>query len=335
MIRRLRERPREFAFFQAVRLLELTRPEAVSLGREGPARREAVRLRPSSSLAFQAGELTKFEALENSVERMTVTVMGLYGANSPLPGYYSTDILEYETQHAGDDDPVRLFLDVINHRLLSLLYRAWSKYRWAFTYRIGSQDDISRAVLALCGVGDRTQFDALGIPAQRLLRYAGFATQRPASAQNLANAISDYFDGVPVRIEQCVERWVEIHPDDQNRLGARNVVLGSSLVLGESMIDRGGRFRIEVGPLHDLENFIRFVPGGSGLRDLVGLVRFLLIDPMEFDLALGLDREAVPPMRLASDSTASRLGATSWLAEETATSDKWEHFGPPDLGVAA
>ena len=42
------------------------------------------------------------------------------------------DLLGEEVE-AGED-PVRLFLDVLNHRLLSLLYRAWTKYRWAFTF---------------------------------------------------------------------------------------------------------------------------------------------------------------------------------------------------------
>ena len=332
---RIRERPQEFAFFEAVRLLELAKPEAVLLGREGPAREEAVRLRPSSSLAFQAGELTKFEHVEDSVELMTVTLLGLYGANSPLPGFYSTDILEYETVNAGEPDPVRLFLDVINHRLLSLLYRAWSKYRWGFTFRSGATDDISRAVFALCGIGDRADLAGFEISPQRLLRYAGFATQKPASAQSIARAVSDFFDGVPVRIEQCVERWAEIHPDDQNRLGMRNAVLGGDFVLGESIVDRSGRFRLEIGPFQDLATYDRFTTHGRNLRDLASLVRFLLGDPIDYDVVVGLEEKVVPETRLASDSKASRLGSTSWLCTETATTDKWEQFTPPDLDVAA
>ena len=335
VIRRLRERPREFAFFQAVRLLELASPGAVALGREGPARQESVRLRTSSSLAFQAAEVTKFDAFDGSIERMTTTILGLYGANSPLPGFYSTDILEYETQHSGDDDPVRLFLDLINHRLLSLLYRAWSKYRWAFTYQIAARDDISRAVFALCGIADPALAEGLEIPAQRLLRYAGFATQAPNSARSLARVISDYFDEIPTNITQCVACWVPINPIDQTRLGSHNSELGTNFVLGESILDRSGKFRIKIGPLDELPTYQRFTPGSAHHRELGGLVKFLVNDPLEFDIQVGLTQEAVPMARLSSGTDATQLGATSWLCSEPATSDKWVLFAPPDLGLAA
>jgi len=334
VIRRLREHPREFAFFQAVRLLELAHPESVGLGRAGPAQSEAVRLGSSSSLAFQAAEVTHFESGQSG-DQLTSTIMGLYGTNSPLPAYYSTDILEYETQSGGEEDPVRAFLDLINHRLLSLLYRAWSKYRWAFTFELGAGDDVSRAVLALAGIGDPALRDALEIPAQRLLRFPGFITQIPRSARGLARLISDYFDDVTADVTQCVERWVRIHEFDRSRLGATNSSLGDDLVLGASMLDRGGKFRLELGPLPDLAGFERFTPGGAHWRALGGLMRFLVNDPLDYDVRLGLGAEAVPMACLSSEADASRLGLTSWLCSEPATAPKWEVFSPPELRAAA
>jgi type VI secretion system protein ImpH len=335
VIRRLRERPREFTFFQAVRLLELAHPRAVRLGREGPAASEPVRLRTSSSLAFQSAEITRYEASEARGERLTTTILGLYGANSPLPAFYSTDILEYETQSGGDADPVRSFLDLFNHRLLSLLYRAWSKYRWAFTFELGVFDDISRAALALAGIGDRALREALEVPVQRLLRFTGFISQAPTSARGLAGVISDYFDDVPAAIVQCVERRVPIHPGDRSRLGANNSALGVDLVLGETIADRGGKFRIELGPLSDLAAFERFVPGGSAWQALGGLVRFLVRDPLEYDLRVGLAAETVPMLRLASAPGAARLGLTSWLCSRAPTQARWEAFRAPELRAAA
>ena len=335
MIRRLRERPREFAFFQAVRLIEVARPGSVRLGREGPASREAVRLRPSSSLAFQAAEVTSVEPLGQAGDRLTTTIMGLYGANSPLPAFYSTDILEYETQHGGEEDPVRAFLDLFNHRLLSLLYRAWSKYRWAFTFETGAEDDVSRAVLALAGIGEPALRDSLQVPAQRLMRFVGFVTQAPRNARGLARVVSDYFDDVPADVVQCVERWVPIHALDRSRLGSRNSALGADLVLGESILDLGGKFRIELGPLSDLAGFERFTPGGAHWRALGGTMQFLVNDPLEYDLRLWLVAEAVPMLRLSTGSAAARLGSTSWLCSEPATVTQWEVFRTPELRAAA
>ena len=287
-------------------------------------------------MRFQAAEVAKFNRIEGgSVERMTTTILGLYGSNSPLPGFYSTDILEYETQSGGDDDPVRIFLDIINHRLLSLLYRAWSKYRWAFTFRDSVLDDISRAVLALAGIGDPSLAEKLGIPPQRLLRYAGMATQTPSNASGLARIVSDYFEGIPTEITQCVAQWVSIHPADQSRLGMHNASLGMNVVLGESILDRSGKFRIEVGPIDELPAFEKFTPGSQNHRELGGLVNFFVADPLDYDIHVGLACESVPMTRLSSAGDAAKLGANSWLLSQPATSDRWEFFAPPAFDLAA
>src|SRR5262245_46296242 len=98
VVRRLLESPEEFPFFHAVRLLELACPDAAPLGGAGPAAREAVRLRASTSLAFQASEVTSVEPPRSEKDRyrVTTTVAGLYGAGAPLPAFYSEEILAAE-----------------------------------------------------------------------------------------------------------------------------------------------------------------------------------------------------------------------------------------------
>jgi type VI secretion system protein ImpH len=316
-----------------VRLLELACPDAVPLGGAGPAAREAVRLRASTSLAFQAAEVTSVEAprSENGRYRVTTTVAGLYGAGAPLPAFYSEEILEAEDE---ESDPVRQFLDVLNHRLLSLLYRAWGKYRWAFTFRSGAQDPISQHMLDLIGLGDPHIRETLRISPQRLLSYAGFLTQHPRNAGTLATVVSEYFDQIPVQVSQCTERWVPIVEDDQNRLGLGNSVLGESFTLGESVQDRMGKFTLELGVFTDLERFSQFLPCGSQCRELGALVTLLVPDPLDYDLRMGLAEEAVPAFKLCSDDAdAQQLGWTSWLCADSAFSDKWELFSAPHSEV--
>ncbi len=344
-MRRLLETPREFSFFQAVRLLELARPDAVPLGGRGPASREAVRLRPSSSLAFQAAEVEGVEAplADAKPYRLTTTVAGLYGTNSPLPGYYSEDILHYETQNAPDQDPARGFLDVLNHRLLSLLYRAWAKYRWGFSFRAHGEDAISRCMFHLIGLGDARARESLGVPAQRLLRYAGFVTQLPHGAAGLGGVLSDYFDDVPVEVEPCQERWVPVAAPDQNRLGVCKTTLSESLTVGERVRDRAGKFRLAIGPVSTLKEFVDFLPIGCHSRPLGALVRFLVPDPLEYDVVLGLESAAVPALRLTRTDEAARLGYTSWvgLGSEEGTEAgapvraRWERFPAPVLEEAS
>ena len=234
-----------------------------------------------------------------------------------------------------DAEPVRDFLDIANHRLISLLYRAWRKYRWAFTFKPGPSDPISSAVLGMLGLAGAAQREALGVHPQRLLRYAGFITQLPRNASGLGGVISDYFDQVPTEVIECQERWVRVPPADQNRMGARNSVLAESLVVGERVRDRTGKFRVAIGPLSQLSDFRAFLPIGRHFEPLGALIRLLLFDPLEYDLTLGLRGEAVPMLRIASDADAAQLGWTSWLRSEPRSPDKWELFRPPPLRKAA
>jgi type VI secretion system protein ImpH len=334
VIRALLEEPRAFSFFQAVRLLELSQPDAAPLGGPGPASREAVRLRPDTAMAFQAAEVTQIEAPhgEGRRWRLTTTLAGLYGTSSPLPSIYSEDILQRELELAPDEDPARLFLDVLNHRLLSLIYRAWSKYRWAFSFRAHGEDAISRCVFHLIGLATPESRDLIGVPAQRLLRYVGFLTQLPRTASGLGGVLSDWFDGVPVEVEQCVERWVPVVRDDQNRLGVANSELSHNLVVGAQVRDRAGKFRLRIGPLPDLAGFLGFLPIGEHHRALGALVRFLAPDPLEYDFVLGLLAPAVPELRIANDERAARLGYSSWLRADREATEKWERFWPPPPG---
>jgi type VI secretion system protein ImpH len=328
LIRELEREPHGFSFFQAMRLLEQASPGAVRVGQLGPVAQESVRLRPSTSLGFQAADVTEIARRDGDPPRweLTTTVLGLYGANSPLPSFYSEAILRAEI--ALDDDPARVFMDVINHRVLSLLYAAWSKYRWEFTFEPVAVDRTSQRLLGLLGLATDGLREAIGLPASRLLRYAGTLSLRPRGAAAIGGVISDFFGGVPARVEQCIARWVRIEGPDQNRAGVLNCTLGSDLTLGESVHDFMGKCRIEIGPM-DLSTFELFLPEGPYSGDLAALVAIVLQDPLAWDLRLR--GEEVPMLALRGDGSAARLGWTSWLRSEPESPDRGELFYAPKL----
>ena len=54
------------------------------------------------------------------------------------------------------DRALAAFLDLFNHRLISLFYRAWEKYRFAVAYERGEDDRVHRSYLFhLIGLGTR------------------------------------------------------------------------------------------------------------------------------------------------------------------------------------
>jgi type VI secretion system protein ImpH len=333
LVRALEEEPAGFTFFQAIRLLEQAHPETVPLGESGPASREVVRLRPTSSLAFPTSDLSAVTCRRSGEPpyEIETPIFGLYGPSSPLPAFYSEDILKREL--LGESDPVRMFLDVLNHRLLALLFRAWSKYRWEFTFQAGAIDRTSQYLLGLVGLATEGLRERVGLPAGRLLRYAGFVSQRPRGAVFLGGVLSDYFDNVPAEVEPCVLRWVEISVEDQNRIGIASSTLGADLLIGKSAPDRTGKCRIRLGPM-SRARYEQFLPGGSLSLTLGALVRFLLPDPLVYDLRLVLKGSEVPMLRVSGGSDAARLGLTSWVRHDLTSPDASELFPAPPVGTA-
>jgi len=331
LIEELEREPWGFSFFQAMRLLEQASPDSPRLGERGPAAAEAVRLRTSSSLAFQAADITEITRRgdgDTPSWQLTTAVLGLYGANSPLPAFYSEEILRSELTL--DDDPVRLFLDLINHRVLSLLYAAWSKYRWEFTFKPGAVDRTSQRLLGLLGLGTDGLREVIGVPVSRLLRYAGTLSMRPRGAAAIGGALSDFFDGVPAHLEQCLLRWVRIEVADQNRAGLLNCTLGSNLTIGELVPDRMGKCRVDIGPVN-LATFELFLPQGPNSGDLAELIAIFVQDPLEWDMRLRLLGPEVPWCKLGAGGDGARLGWTSWLRSEPESPDRAELFHAPRL----
>jgi len=333
LIRELERHPRRFSFFQAVRLLERAAAGAEPLGGDGPPSAEAVRLRSSASLAFQASDVTRLERREDAEGgprwHLTTTVMGLVGASSPLPAFYSEDVLQYETRFAPAEDPARRLLDVPGHRFLSHLYRSWARCRWALAYRPGARDETSRRMLALLGLGAGPRGARPAVPPARLLRYAGLLGRRVRGAGVLSAALSDWFGRVPVRVEQCVPQRVEVPEPDRLRLGRQACTLGADAVLGASVADRAGRFRVVVGPLGSRRDYERFLPGSPRARELDALVGLFVPDPPDWDVEVRLRGPAVPRTQLTGDGGASRLGWTTWLSAEGGGPDRAVRFPRP------
>ena len=47
------------------------------------------------------------------------------------------------------------FFDIFNHRMVSLFYQAWEKYRFAIAYERGERDRFSHHLMDLIGIGTK------------------------------------------------------------------------------------------------------------------------------------------------------------------------------------
>ena len=213
---------RSFSFFQLIRLLEKQSSCHVRVGSAGPAERESLRFRPDTSLGFPANDVVSVDPVPASPGsparlRITTSFLGLYGSTSPLPICYGEEILWEDP----DRSRVRDFLDIFHHRLISLLYRCWCKYRYPIEFEHEKENPITPRLFSFICLGSPALMQATGISdSWRLLHFAGLFHHQPHSAPDLERILADYFDGLPVEVEQCTGRWVPIRRNRYQRSAA-------------------------------------------------------------------------------------------------------------------
>ena len=309
---------RRYSFFRMVYLLERVHEKAPPVGKLGPAAEERIRLRADTSLTFSASDISELAQVKypDGVERTRVTsaFMGLYGAASPLPSYFAEQLAQSEYQ--GGPQPVRELLDVFHHRLLSLLYRVWTKYRLSTSYRKRGTDAFSRRMLCAVGVDgfrDERDKDGAGESLGRFLRlrYAPLLASRSRSARGLAVVLEDLFGHINVRIEQFVGHWTRIERSSRNKLGVMNHQLGESFTLGRHVYDGAGRFTVVLGPL-GYDEYLSFLPGGRRRPLLLSAIAAFTHGKQDVTLELHVNTAAAPRFQLGAPR-ASTLKRTAWL----------------------
>ena len=306
------DEPYRFEFFQAVRLLERLDAERTPVGYDGKAEREAVRFRTNQTLSFPSSEvhdLTRNGTEENEgPPELTVAFMGLTGPLGVLPHQY-TELLMDRGRYK--DTALWSFLDIFNHRMISLFYRAWEKHRFPVAYERDQLDQFTSYLFATVGMGTGGLRGRLSFEDQALIRYGGLIAQRPHSASSIGAIVSDYF-GVPARVAQFAGQWLNLG-EDATKLGSANSQLGVSTIAGARVWDSQSKFRLKLGPIR-LREFKAFVPAGSGFRPMKDLLRLLAGLEYDFDVQLVLKAEDVPACRVGGDpQSGPRLGWTSWL----------------------
>ncbi|MFC0667498.1 type VI secretion system baseplate subunit TssG [Azotobacter chroococcum] len=305
---------REYSLFQGV-LLVLERLQAAHLGLDEEALYRRLEFRANPSLGFPGSDLERvefFEEHDGLRARLYLNLVGLFGAGSPLPAFYGEQALD----DGGAGNPTRDFLDLFNDRLQRLLLPIWRKYRYRARFASGAADPFSARLFALIGLGGEAIRQAEELNWKRLLPYLGLLSLRAHSAALIEAVLRYYFKHAAFDIEQCLERRVAIPDEQRNRLGRANSHLGDSLVLGEQVCDRSGKFRIHIREL-SWTRFHDFLPIGDGHAPLRALVRFTLRDPLDYDIRLQLRHDELRALRIGAGNPC-RLGWTSWLGHERA-----------------
>jgi type VI secretion system protein ImpH len=308
----LDEEPFRVEFFQAVRMLQRMEKGREPVGYFVAPSGEALRFSAMTSLSFPPSQLYDIERMPSGQLKMTVQFMGLCASVSPLPVIYAELILARTREK---DLAMADFFDIFNHRLISLFYRGWEKYRFFIGYEKDRSDALSPRLLDLLGLGTEGLSGRVGVPDTACLNYVGLLGRHTRSAGSLKRLLEDYF-AVPVAIEQFAGTWRTIPSENRTHLSGTvraSERLGVGVVIGEEVWDHHGRIGVALGPL-SFERYLDFLPGNRGHHDLTAWLRFFSNGSYETEVKLILNRDEAPGCQLGDRSDQRpRLGLVSWL----------------------
>jgi len=322
-----------FEFFQAVRLLQQADTSKTPVGTGDDPAREAVRFRSDCSFRFPTADLDSVSRAESPADaaRMLVNFMGVASQNSfgSLPYFYT----ELATSGARGEVPVwREFLDLFNHRLISLFYRAWQKHRFPVAFESAGASGLGlfeNALLSLLGMGTPALQGRLPFNDLTLVSLAAHLRRKGAPAAVVSDLVSRYFD-IPVSVSPITTSFHYIEESERSRLGRTAHQLGATLTLGTKVRVTQSSVRLRLGPL-TWDQYQEYLPGGAGHAALLALLELAVGPEYDFEFVMVLAAQAVPKLRLgvAGEEQRCRLGWSSWLCTEPLVSD------PADVTVHA
>ncbi|MFH1984871.1 MAG: type VI secretion system baseplate subunit TssG [Pseudomonadota bacterium] len=300
---------KRFSFVQAMRLLHFLVKRQAGNDVDPHTLEQRIRCRPALSLDFPGTDITAIGTSGEAPETfdITATFLGLYGASSPLPTFYTEDLLH---EQSDDKSITRDFLDIFNAPLYPLYFRGWGKYQLAYQIVEQEDPDTLHRLFSLLGLESPLFQRRLSDP-MALLRYIGLTTQSPRSAEGLRALLSDALDAPRLGIVQCVTRLASIPEDQRCRLGISGASLGHNSYLGVRITDRMGKFRVHIGAA-DGQTLHRLLPDGVHFKKMTEMIGFYLDQPLTWDLEITVAAGETRHAGLGTD-TWSRLGWNTWL----------------------
>ena len=288
--------------FRLCELMELAAPDRPPLGTTDSPADEPVRFRSSGRLGFPGREIDAIEVDEELPDRppaIRTTFLGLYGVDARMPSYFVDAI----AQRRDGADPLAAFLDLFHHRIVTQYYRVARKYRYPVGFRNGGEDEVSRYMLSLLGLGFGQAPAAQTVPTRKLLSMLGLASQRTRTAEGLAGVLQHAIPDATITVSEFYPVWIPIEPGEP-------MPLGENCVLGRGFHDRTNTVRVVMTPALR-ESVLGLMPGRPLHREVMALLRFYLGYEARAHLEMHVLRALMPQPTLNSQDVS--LGYTTQL----------------------
>ena len=258
---------------------------------------------------FPVGDIEQLIILEEDgreVFQFLVNFLGLQGSSGPLPGSVLDEIAE---EH--NNNPIQsIYLDFFNHHLITLFHQIWRKYKYYIKFNSNFSDNYSRNIMNLLGVSrDFIKFTHLNW--HKIFYHLGIIQSGIRTKEALTSIIQHYFDLHDISLEEHVRKIVEVEVEQKNQVGIKKVMLRENFILGDKVESISNKFRDNNNNLK-LDEIQQILPNTKKYRQLQELIRFLLKDPLPYDVLLGLHPDTKSTFILGKDNS-SFLGWTTLI----------------------
>ncbi|OCG49105.1 MULTISPECIES: type VI secretion system baseplate subunit TssG [Gilliamella] len=298
-----------YNFNQLIELIYKTHNKQNDLNKDGFPEDELVRFKANGTLAFPTSDISNLKETDDGKYLLETTFLGLQGSQSPLPTFY---LEKFAWSYTQDESGLNHFLDLFNHRFITLFHRIWRKYRYYISYNNGL-DSFSQRMFAFVGLENPNLRKTLQINHSKMLSYVGLLSGTARSPEVISGLIAHCFDLDDVSIMPWQERIVPIQPDQQTFLGKINSELGENFVIGDNIDDCNGKFLLCLNQL-TVKRYLSFLPSGELFEPLKTLVTFILRDQLAFDVRLSLAKDQLDEMNLGNEISCL-LGWTTFIGE--------------------
>ena len=249
--------------------------------------------------------------------------MGLTGSSGVLPYHYTEFLLK---RLRAKDVTMMEFLDIFNHRTISLFYQASVKYNLPLEYErkklyassILETDNHTQLILSLIGLGTKGLQNRLHTKDESLIYYSGLFTKKIRTTAGLRQIINSHFS-IPVEIREFIGQWQDLIDDVRTRLPGiesprgQNNQLGKSVMIGRKGWFSQGKIRIILGPLTQ-KQLHTFAPGTNTLKALDEIVKLYINFEHDYDYVMRIRRADIPNRILLNKSKPPIMGWNTWLS---------------------
>lgn len=247
------------SLFALLRRVDARSDAPAALGRTLRPAEEPVRLCQPALLTFAAGELAAITPPAQGLPaQISLRNFGLLGPNGPLPLAFTE--YAWQRQHQHNDPCLTAFINLLQHRLMTLFYRAWANGQPCCSADRGDDRRFEQFIASLAG----TRWAHRGQRDRAVCYLAGHLSRHPRSADGLCQLL-EYLLQRPVTLLANQFHWLPIAHDQRLYLGgpARSDSVGGFGCLGNAMADRQTSFTLRIGPL-PWADYRQFLPPAAG-----------------------------------------------------------------------